>query len=226
MDTGESLPAALRRSVGTRPRRWLLAATLLLGLIAAGGVAAAAEPADRTLATLADPAQSLMSVVLPYLGILMAGDLRDGSRPVRAGRTWAAAVLLAVAVGAFGFLVCAAALVAGSSDAQDPWRSAGTIALGGVLVQVVAVLLGTGLGLLLRRHVVAFLISIALPLGLWFLLGGVDVQAWLAPYSSVRNLLSGEMSAVRWARWVVVLLIWAVGPNVVGAARLAGSDAT
>jgi hypothetical protein len=215
---------ALRRSVGTRPRRCLLAVTLLLGMIAAVGVAAAADPADRTLATLSDPTQSLMSVVVPYLGILMARDLRGAPRPVRVTPTLTAAVLLAVAIGVFGFLVCAAALTIGPSSARDPWRSAGTIALGSVLVQVVAQLLGTGLGLLLRRHVVAFLASIVLPLGLWFLLGGLDVfrpaQAWLAPYSAARNLLSGHMSAVTWAQWLVILLIWGVGPNAVGTALL------
>lgn len=215
---------ALHRFVGTRPRRWLLAGTLLLGLITAVGVAAAADPADRTLATLSDPTQSLMSVVVPCLGILVARDLRGSSRPVRVTPTLTAAALLAVAIGMVGFLVCAAALAAVPSGAPDPWRSVGTIALGSVLVQIVAQLLGTGLGLVLRRHVVAFLVSIVLPLGLWFLLGAVDVlrpaQPWLAPYSSVRNLLSGEMSAVTWAQWLVILLIWGVGLNAVGAARL------
>lgn len=88
-----------------------------------------------------------------------------------------------------------------------------------------AVLLGTGLGLLVRRHVVAFLVSITLPLGLWFLLEPGNAPARLAPYSSVRNLLSGQMSAVMWAQWLVVLVIWALGPNGVGAARPARFDA-
>ena len=165
-----------------------------------------------------------MSVVVPCLGILAARDLRGRSRPVRVTPALTAAVLLAAAIGMFGFLVCAGALAAVPSAAQDPWRSVGTIALGSVLVQIVAQLLGTGLGLVLRRHVVAFLASIVLPLGLWFLLGAVDVlrpaQPWLAPYPSVRNLLSGEMGAVTWAQWLVILLIWGVGPNAVGAARL------
>ena len=222
--TGGPMFDAIRRSVGTRPRRWLLAVTLLLGLVTAVGVAAAADPADLTLATLANPTQSLMSVVVPYLGILLVRDLRGGSRPVRVAPTLTAAVLLGAAIGVFGFLVCAAALAFGPAAAQDPWRSVGTIALGGVLVQVVAQLLGTGLGLLLRRHVVAFLASIVLPLGLWFLLGGLDVlrpaQAWLAPYSSVQNLLSGRTSAIAWAQWLVILLLWGVGLNVVGTVLL------
>jgi hypothetical protein len=95
--------------------------------------------------------------------------------------------------------------------------------VGSVLVQVVAQLVGTGLGLLLRSSVIAFLASIVLPLGLWFVLGGVDVlrpaQAF-TPYATVQNLLSGEMSAVKWAQWLIVLLIWGVGLNAAGAAWL------
>ena len=218
-----SLLATITRLTATGPRRWLLACTLLLGLIAAAGVAAAADPADRTLATLSDPTQSLMSVVVPSLGILLAHNLR-ASGQARVAPTLTAAALLAACIGMFGFLVCTAALALAPSSAQDPWHSAGIIALGSVLVQVVAVLLGTGLGLLLRRRVVAFLASIVMPLGLWFLLGSRDAlrpaQAWLAPYSSVRNLLSGHMSTITWTQWLVIFLIWAVGPNAVGAALI------
>jgi hypothetical protein len=78
--------------------------------------------------------------------------------------------------------------------------------------------------LLVRSPVVAFLASIVLPLGLWLVLGSVDVlrpaQAWLTPYATVRNLLSGRMSAVTWAQWLVVVLIWGVSLNAIGAARL------
>ena len=226
-EAGTSLLATIKRFTATGPRRWLLAGTLLLGLVAAAGVAAAADPADRTLATLSDPTQSLMSVVVPALGISAARDLR-GNGKARVAPVLTAAALLAACIGLFGLLVCAAALALVSSSAQDPWRSAGIIALGGVLVQVVAVLLGTGLGLLLRRPVVAFLASIVLPLGLWFLLGSLDAlrpaQAWLAPYSSVRNLLSGHMSVVTWTQWLVIFLIWAVGLNVAGIALLRRSD--
>lgn len=45
-------------------------------------------------------------------------------------------------------------------------------------------------------------------------------QPWLTPFGIVRNLLSGEMSALRWVQWLCVLLIWGVGLNAVGAAVL------
>ncbi|MFE9954395.1 hypothetical protein [Micromonospora sp. NPDC005299] len=215
---------ALRRSVGTRPRRWLITITLLLGLLAALALAAAEQPGDLTFSTLSDPVQSLMSVTVPFLGVLLARDLRRAPRPARFTPTLLAATLLAAAVGLFGVLACAATLaLAPSGTAPDPWRHAATIALGSVLVQIVAQLVGTGLGLLVRPAVVACLATIVLPLGLWALLGGVDVlqpARAFTPYATVRNLLSGRMSAANWAQWLVVLLIWGVGLNSTGVARL------
>ncbi|MFI6780271.1 hypothetical protein [Micromonospora sp. NPDC050276] len=54
-----------------------------------------------------------------------------------------------------------------------------------------------------------------------------SAQPWLTPFGSVRNLLSGEMSVLRWVQWLCVLLIWGVGLNALGAAVLhRGDDAT
>ncbi|MCO1599358.1 hypothetical protein M8C17_29810 [Micromonospora sp. RHAY321] len=221
----ESTRDALRRALGTRARRWLLAITLLAGVLAAVALTAAADPADRTFAALSDTVQSLMSVLTPLFGILLVRDLRRAPDAVRVGPTLVAVGLPAVVIGVFGVVVCAVTLALAPADIADqPWRHAGTVAVGGVLVQVVAGLVGTGLGLLLRSPVVAFLATIVLPLGLYGLLGGVDAlrpaQAWLTPYGSVRNLLSGEMSALRWVQWLTVLLVWGVGLNAAGAALL------
>ncbi|GGR79484.1 hypothetical protein GCM10010169_24580 [Micromonospora fulviviridis] len=220
---GAATSHALRRSVGTRTRRVLLAVTLLLGLLAAAGLALAGPPGDRTFAKLSDVVQSLMSVIVPAFGILLARDLKRATGTTRLAPTLLAATLLATAVAVFGFLVCVTALTVTTSSAQDPWRHVGTIAVGSVLVQVVAQLVGTGLGLLIQRPAIAFVASIVLPLGLWFLLGAIDAlrpaQA-LTPYSSVRHLLSGRMSALNWAQWLGVLLIWGVGLNALGGARL------
>jgi hypothetical protein len=223
---GVAILDAVRRSVGTRPRRWLVVITLLVGLLAAGLVTAAAQPADRSFASLSNPVQSLMSIVVPLMGILLVHDLLRAPAPraARVGPTLVAAALLAAVIGVFGVLVCAAALaIAAPATAQDPWRDAGIIAVGSVLVQVVARLVGTGLGLLLRSPVIAFLASIVLPLGLWFTLRNFELgsaEAWLTPYATVQNLLSGKMSAVNWAQWLVVVLIWCVGLNAVGVVRL------
>jgi hypothetical protein len=208
---------AIRGSVGTRARRWLLALTLLAGLVAAVALTAALAPPERTFATIAGPVQSLMSAAVPLIGILLVTDLRrtSGTGVVT---TVLGAVVVAAAVGLVGAGFCAAALAFASSE--DPWRHAGAIAAAGVPVQVLAVLVGTGLGMLLPSRLVAFLGTIVLPLGLWFVLRGVNAQAWLTPYAAAANLLSGRMTAVMWAQWLVVFLLWGVGLNVAGAARL------
>ncbi|GII00389.1 hypothetical protein Pta02_23970 [Planobispora takensis] len=221
---GEEISGVIRRAVGTRSRRWLLAITLLLGLTAAAAVAAGLPSAERTLATLAQAVQLLLSVMVPFSGVLLAHDLRRAPRTARIAPTLLGAVLLAAVIGAFGFLACAAALALASSTAPAAWDHAVAVAAGGVLVQVLAQLVGTGLGLLLRRPVIACLATIALPLGLWYALGRVDAlspaQAWLTPFASAQNLLSGQMSAVMWAQWLVVLTLWGRALNAAGLARL------
>jgi hypothetical protein len=185
----------------------------------------AAPPGDRTFVSVSTSVQSLMSVTLPFIGVLLAHDVLRSPGAVRLTPTLFAATLVAAVVGAYGVLVCAAALaVAPSSVAVGRWDHLLSIAVGSVLVQVVAQLVGTGLGLLLRPVVVSCLATIVLPLGLWFVLGRVAVlrpaQAWLTPYPTVQNLLSGGMSALAWAQWLVVVLLWGVALNAAGAARL------
>ncbi|MEH1164204.1 hypothetical protein V6V47_02315 [Micromonospora sp. CPCC 205539] len=214
---------AVRRSIDTRARQWLLAITLLAGLLAAVALTAAMAPADRSFALLSEPVQSLMSVATPLFGILLVRDLRQTTGTVRITPTLLAVALPAAVIGVFGVLVCAATLALAPADIADqPWRHAGTIAVGSVLTQLVAGLVGVGLGLLLRSPVVAFLATIVLPLGTYALLGAVDAlrpaQPWLTPYGSLQYLLSGDMSALRWAQWLTVVLIWNVGLVAAGLA--------
>jgi hypothetical protein len=220
---GPATFGAIRRLIEPRSGRWVAAITLPLGVCAAVAVTAIAHPADRTFAAISDPVQSLMSVPLPYLGVVAGRELRRAPGAARVVPTLLAATLLAVAVGVFGALVSAAALAVAGSTAPDPWRHAGTVAVGGVLVQVVAQFVGTGLGLLLRSSVVAFLGTIVLPLGLWLGLGAVDVlhpaRDWLTPYAAARHALSGRMGGLRWVQWLAVFMVWGVGLNAAGLAR-------
>lgn len=213
----------IRRCVATTSRRWLLALTALLGLAAAVGVAATTGPSSRTFDYVSGPVQSLMSITLPFIGVLVAGDVRRGSARARLGPTVLAAALLAVAVGALGAVV-SAVVVSIPSSAVGAWTDAGTVAVGGVLVQIVSQLVGTGLGLLIRRPGFAMAATIVLPLGLWFLLGSADVlqpaRDWLTPFAAAQHLLTGKMDALAWTRWAVMAAVWALALNVVGAARL------
>jgi len=222
---GAATLAAVGRGAGTRTRRLLVAVTLLLGVLAAVGIAAAAQPADRTFAGLSNAVQSLMSVTLPFIGVLLARDVVRSPGTVRLAPTLLAGTLLAIAVGASGVVVCAAALaVAPATAAAGGWDHAWRIAVCSVLVQIVAQLVGTGLGLLLRSAVIACLATIVLPLGLWLVLGSIAVlrpaQAWLTPFAAAQVLLSARMSPWGWAQWLVVALLWGAALNAVGTARL------
>jgi len=222
---GAATLAAIVRAVGTQRRRLLVAVTLLIGVAAAVAVTAALSPVDRTFTALSGTVQSLMSATLPFVGVLLAGDLLRAPRTARLAPTLLAAALLAAAVGVFGVLVCTITLaVVPSSPVAEPWGDVATVAVGSVFVQVVAQLVGTGLGLLLRPPVIAFLASIVAPLGLWFVLGSVDMlrpaQAWLTPYEQVQNLFTGRMSGLAWAQWALVLVLWGAGLNALGAARI------
>ncbi|HLL66928.1 MAG TPA: hypothetical protein VK453_14500 [Micromonosporaceae bacterium] len=220
----ERIPAVLRRAIATRGRRWLLAVTLAVGVVAAMGIGTGLPPASRTFAAYADPVQSAMSVFVPFFGVLLARDLRGRGGTVRLTPSFAGGMLLGAIIGAWGGLLSALAVALMPSTAPDPWRHVGTVAVGGVLIQMIAFLVGMGFGLLLSPPLVACLATIVVPLGLWLLLGSVDVlraaQAWLTPYPSVRTVLTGQMTALAWIKWAVVVLIWDGGLNAAGVARL------
>src|SRR5262245_16732990 len=112
--------AGLARCVATPSRRWLLALTAVLGLAAAVGVAATAGPSTRTFDYVSGPVQGLMSLTLPFIGVLVAGDVRRTSDRARLGPTLLAAAMLAVVVGAFGVAV-SAVLVSFPSAAVGAW---------------------------------------------------------------------------------------------------------
>ena len=218
-------PSELRRALSTRVAKVILAVTLLLGLLAAVGLVAGLPPAARTLAAVATPVQSLMSVTAPFLGVLMTTRLRSAHLTTRLP-TLLAAVAVAVGVALFGVAVSALAVAAAPSAGTDgTWQHTAAIVLGCVVVQVIAQLVGTGLGLLVRRPVLACIATILLPLGLWAILGAAEstrpAQDWLTPFAGVGRLTTGAMTAHHWLQSVVVFLLWGVGLNALGAARVA-----
>ena len=134
-------------------------------------------------------------------------------------------MIIAVAGAGYGVLISLLATSAAVPAADEgQWDSVGMIILGSVLVQLIAQLSGAGWGLLLRSSALAIVADVVVPLGLWIITGAIPalqgVQAWLAPFASVRNLLSGHMDAERWAQVGVVALVWVVALNTAGILRL------
>lgn len=210
--------------------RWIGAITLLLGVLFAVAVGLGSPSEERTFVAVSEPAQLFMSVTVPFLGVLLVGGLRRPAPVESVVSTVAAAVGLAFLIAAYGVLVCAVVTaVVPSTASGGRWENAGVVVVGSLLMQGSAQLVGTGLGLLLRRPVIACLATIVLPLGLWGLFQTTDalreVGSWTTPYPSAQHLLSGEMSGTAWAQWLVVVAIWGVGLNSLGIAK-ASANAT
>lgn len=170
-----------------------------------------------------------MSLLTPLIGIVVVTDLRQSG--VARGRLsvlpsiWTAlrwAELLAV----FGVFIAAMALVLVSTPAPDPWRAAGLLVVGCLLAQVIAALTGTGLGLLVPSRVLAFVMTL-LPAPLWLAFGVMGplraVRDCVLPYGAVRHLFEGTMTATYGGQLLVVLVLWGLGLNLLGASRFARS---
>jgi len=199
------------RTVLTRPGlRWLLVVTLLLG---AGTAVLLGLDSSAGVVAVAGPVHSVMSIVLPIIGILMV----RAADPGELLSTVAGALVVAVGVGLAGVAFTALG-VALADTGPTGWDRFAAVALGGVLVQVMTLLVGTGVGLLVRPLVPAILVDVVLPVGLWAALGAVGLrtlQQW-TPYAVVQDLTSGRMAAPDWALALAVVLLWGVGPTALG----------
>jgi ABC-2 type transport system permease protein len=226
----------LRTSIRSRSRRWLLIASGVVGLLSAGLVASTGSAQDHTFAVISFYTQSAISLPLPLVSVLLVTQefgqrassatfgLGMSLRAIIVAKLLASAVI-GVAGAGYGVLISLVATSAAAPAAdQGRWDAIGLIILGSVLVQLIAQLSGAGWGLLLRSSSLAIAADVVVPLGLWIVTGSVPalqgVQAWLAPFSSVRNLLSGHMDAERWAHVGVIALVWVVGLNAAGILRL------
>lgn len=134
--------------------------------------------------------QLAISVLVPFTGVLLAPRFLT-------------AIGVAVACALIGFAIA---------------PSPGSFVVGAVLVQVIAQLVGTGSGLLIRRRWVAMAATIVVPMTVTAALTVVapDLVRWLTPYGNATSLLAGPPSFVGLA---VVVPLWCVLPNVLGLRR-------
>src|SRR5687767_4963911 len=226
----------LRKSIRSRSRRWLLIAAGVVGLLSAGLVAFTGPTENHTFAVVSFYTQISISLPLPFVSVLLMTQefgRRTSSVAVGVGRSLSAIIgaklltsaVIAVAGAGYGVLISSIATSAAARAAdRGRWDAIGMIILGSVLVQLIAQFSGAGWGLLLRSSPLAIAADVVFPLGLWIVTGAIPalqgVQAWLAPFSSARNLLSGHMDAELWAQVGVVALVWVVALNAAGILRL------
>jgi hypothetical protein len=233
---GRAAVLELHRTAGACARRWLLIASGVAGLLTAGVVAFTGPAQDHTFAMISFYTQSAISLPLPFVSVLIMTQA-FGRRGMSAtfgssvslgaivGAKLLASAIIAVIGAGYGVLISLIATSAAAPAADaGRWDAIGMIILGSVLVQLIAQLSGAGWGLLLRSSALAIAADVVVPLGLWIMTGAIPalqgLQAWLAPFSSVRNLLSGHMDAGRWAQMGVVALVWVAAVNAAGILRL------
>jgi ABC-2 type transport system permease protein len=226
----------LRKTAESRARRWLLIASGVVGLLTAGLVALTGPARDHTFAMISFYTQSAISLPLPLVSVLIMTEVfgrraRSTLAPCASSHLATvtakllASALIAVAGASYGVLIAVLATSAAAPPAdQERWDAAGMIILGSVLVQLIAQLSGAGWGLLLGSSVLAIAADVVVPLGLWIVTSAVPglhgVQPWLAPFASVRNMLSGHMDAQRWAQVGLIVLVWEIALNAAGILRV------
>jgi len=225
----------LRKSAGTPARRGLLIASGVVGLLSAALVTVLGSAQDHTFSVISFSTQSAISLPLPFVSVLLM--TQDFGRRIPTTRASGmsrdaiivakllASMIIAVAGATYGVLISVLGTRAAAPAAEEGrWDGIGVIILGSVLVQLIAQLSGAGWGLLLGSSAVAITVDVVAPLGLWIVTGAVPglqgIQAWLAPFASVQNLLSGYMDAQRWAQVGVIVLVWVIALNVAGILRV------
>ncbi|WP_425307447.1 hypothetical protein AADG42_01365 [Ammonicoccus fulvus] len=197
------------------------------GLILSGTALAAAAGAVLGLdlpgyasrfAASSSTSQLLISVPGPFLGALLGCRHRRGNAGSDA-RLLARATGLAVGLAAAG-LAASTAVVALTAAEPGPahWGRAPEVAAGAVAVQVVAMLTGTGFGLLSGRPILASVLTIAAPMSVLFVLGAVapDARAWLTPSPTAQRLVAGDWDRSILGPWLTVVALWGAALNVAG----------
>jgi hypothetical protein len=236
MTIGRAAVLELRRSGGSRARRWLLIGSGVVGLLTAALVAFTGPAQDHTFAMISFYTQSAISLPLPFVSVLIMTQefgRRAMSAPFGSSMSLGAIIaakllasaIIAVTGAGYGVLISLVATSAAAPAADEGrWDVMSMIILGSVLVQLIAQLSGAGWGLLLRSSALAIAADVVVPLGIWIITGAIPalqgLQAWLAPFSSARNLLSGHMDAERWGQAGVIALVWVVALNAAGILRL------
>lgn len=203
-----------------RSLRWLIIVTAAIGVLLAA-VSTLQPPEMRQFTAYSLPTQLTMSVTVPFIGVVMVH--RALRRPGgRLAPSVAAAMIVAVAAAGFGLAACGVAYGL-TGDTTDGFRDVPVELAAPFLTQALAQAVGVGMGLLIRRPVIASLATVVPPLGLYLLLSTTDalieIRQWTTPLAVSSELLAGTVSPLTWLSWATVVLLWGVTLNVAGLSR-------
>ncbi|MFI5729440.1 hypothetical protein ACIA49_04910 [Kribbella sp. NPDC051587] len=192
-----------------RTYRVIAGVTGVVGVLGAVGSQVATVSADRTFATTSTVAQSLISIGVPFIGAV-AGARREKS-------LYKLAFGYAVGMAALGLIASILVVLLVPSTSNDLWQHAPMIVIGSFVTQLVAQSLGTGFGLLTGRGVIASILTIVPPLGVYFVLAAIGPGVRrLTPYGSAQLWWKGTFSGADVLPFLVMVAIWGVALNVLG----------
>ncbi|GAA1699470.1 hypothetical protein GCM10009745_52590 [Kribbella yunnanensis] len=169
-----------------------------------------AAEADRTFASASGVAQSLISVGVPFIGAVAAAR--------RERSVFRLALGYAVGLAAVGLVASILVAWLVPSTASDRWQHAVVLIVGAFVTQVVAQLVGIGLGRLIGRGWIAAVLTIVIPLGLYGVLSAAapDARPWLTPLGSAMPWWKGEFGGSDWPPFLVMLALWGLALNLAG----------
>lgn len=193
-----------------RAYRVIAGVTGVVGVLGAVLSQVGTAEADRTFASASGVAQSLISVGVPFIGAV-AGARRERS-------LYKLALGYAVGLAAVGLVASILGALLVPSTSGDVWRHAPVLIIGAFVTQIVAQLVGTGLGLLIGRGWIAAVLTIVLPLGLYGVLSAAapDARPWLTPYGSAQLWWKGQFGGSDVLPFLVMFALWGLALNLAG----------
>lgn len=193
-----------------RSYRVIAGVTGVIGVLGAVGSQVAAVSADQTFASTSAAAQSLISIGVPFIGAL-AGARRERS-------LFKLALGYAVGLAAVGLVASILVAWLVQSTASSTWQHASIIVTGAFVTQVVAQMVGTGLGMLIGRGWIAAILTVVLPLSVYGVLSAAapGSRAWLTPYGSAQLWWKGEFGGSDVLPFLVMLALWGLALNLAG----------
>ena len=225
----------LRKATDTRAGRWLLLVVAAIAIMVAAITAFAGKEKGHTLQNVLANTTSLSALLLPVLGVLLVtsewSQRTTFTLVPRRGRIVAAKTLagglLAIAAG----IVCTLVAVGATAVTSHPsgphpgtWHHAAAVIIGGLIVQIMYVLLGIGFGLLFLNTPFAIVVYFALPTAWSILTGSVkaldSVGKWANPSTAWGHLTDENVGGTLWLKAAVAAAIWVVVPLVAGTVRV------
>ena len=235
----------LRKMFDTRAGLWLMASIVIFAVVSTVATIAFAAESDLTFYTFSAAIGFPMTVILPIIAILAI----TGEWSQRTGlttftlvphrmRVILAKVIASLIVGVASMLIALVFGVAGNvigpavRGTARVWDVSPVHFLEIVLGSLIALLLGTALGILFRSSPVAlvayFVISFLVPTLLGLLAtnkpGFQDLQRWMDLNLAQSLLFDGTISGVQWARLAVATTLWLVLPALLGLRLVARAE--